>query len=500
MPMHKHGRPGRRFGAASPPREATVPAYYHAAAVGWGHRQAWSGKGDKECAIARRSCGVSVVAVLKSDPCMPRIGKELTDLMDVTRFAARDLLLDIPPMPRALIGAGLASQVGVEARAMGMRRALVVSTGLRGTGVVEEIAGLLREADVEPVVYDRVESNPKDTNVMEIYGLFAGERCDGYVSVGGGSAHDATKGARFVGAHDGRAVNEFRQAPQPQRAPTAPQIAINTTAGTGSETTKMAVLTDTTSDDAPVKWVIRSDAVVPNLAINDPLLYMTMPPDLTAFCGFDVIAHASETYFSPRANPHSRSLGGEAIRLVAQHLREAVAYPTNYEARVGMMWAQYLAAMAFMSGSLGIVHGISHAVSAFYDTHHGLNCGIILPHAWADAAAASPRLLADLAALMGEETDGLSAPQAADRAVAAMVRLLQDVEAPQTFAAVGPYTKSRMGEGAYAAWGGHAIKGDEADIERVVKHVVEVGPTLNSAHPMTPERVRRLVTASMRGE
>ncbi|MEA2512946.1 MAG: formaldehyde dismutase / methanol dehydrogenase [Thermomicrobiales bacterium] len=420
-------------------------------------------------------------------------------LTDFARSVPRDLLLDIPPMPRALIGAGLYERVGIEAREMGFRRALVVSTGLQGTGILDEIVGLLAQAGVEPIVYDKVESNPKDTQVMELYALYAAERCDGYISVGGGSAHDATKGARYVGAHDGRAVNEFRQTPQPQRAPTPPQIAINTTAGTGSETTRVAVLTDTTSDDAPVKWMLRSDAIVTTLAINDPLLHMTVPPDLTAFCGYDAISHASETCFSPRANPHSRSLGYAALRLCAENLREAVANPSNYEARVAMMWAQYLSAMAFMSGSLGIVHGISHAISAFYDTHHGLNCGIIMPRAWADAAAAAPAVLAEIARCMGENTAGLSNAKAADRAVEAMVRMLRDLETPENFRAVGQYTKSRMGVGPYEAWGGVKVKGDEDDVDRIVKHVVEVGPHLNSARPMTEARVRRLVEEAISG-
>jgi methanol:N,N-dimethyl-4-nitrosoaniline oxidoreductase len=420
----------------------------------------------------------------------------------VTEFARsvpRDLLLDIPPMPRALIGAGLYERVGVEAREMGFRRALVVSTGLAGTGILEEVAGLLAREGVEPVVYDKVESNPKDTQVMEIHALYAAERCDGYVSVGGGSAHDATKGARYVGAHDGRAVNEFRRTPQPMRAPTPPQIAINTTAGTGSETTRISVITDTTSDDAPVKWILRSDAIVATLAINDPLLQMTVPPDLTAFCGYDAISHASETCFSPRANPHSRSLGYAALRLCGEHLREAVANSSNYEARVAMMWAQYLAAVGFMSGGLGIVHGISHAVSAFYDTHHGLNCGIIMPRAWTDAAAAAPAVLVEIARCMGEPVDGLSNAKAADRAVEAMVRLLKDLETPTNLVAVGGYTKSRMGAGAYAAWGGERIKGDDADIERIVKHVVDHGPHLFSARPMTEARIRRMVRETMSG-
>src|SRR5262245_53287966 len=107
---------------------------------------------------------------------------------------SRDLQLDIPPMPRAVIGAGLDRHAGIEAKEMGVKRALTASTGLRGTGIVDEVAGLLKAEGLEPVIYDKVESNPKDTNVMDIYQLYTTERCDGYVSIGGGSAHDATKG------------------------------------------------------------------------------------------------------------------------------------------------------------------------------------------------------------------------------------------------------------------------------------------------------------------
>lgn len=410
----------------------------------------------------------------------------------------RDLVLDIPAMPRALIGAGMLEQVGVEAREMGLRRVLLVSTGMRGTGIVDEVAALLRQAGVEPLVYDQVESNPKDTQVMEMYARAAAERCDGYVSVGGGSAHDAAKGARFVAAHDGRSINEFRHS-QPQRVPTPPHIAINTTAGTGAETTRMAVITDTTSDDAPIKWALRTHAIVPALAINDPLLYLSVPPDLSAYCGFDVLAHASETCFSPHANPHSRSLGLEALRLLGENLRESVANPRNFVARERMMWAQYLAAVAFMSGKLGIVHGISHAVSAFYDTHHGLNCGIITPRAWRDAAAAVPAAVASFAPCLGEDVRGLSPAKAADRAIEAVIRLLQDLDAPENFAAIRPYTNSRMGEGRYREWGGTSIAGSDDDVDRVVGHVVHVGPHEYSARQMTEPRIRAMVTDAMRG-
>lgn len=406
---------------------------------------------------------------------------------------------DIAPMPRALFGQGAFERAGDEARKMGMRRALVVTTGLRGTGFADELLAIFREADVETVLYDQAQSNPKTSNVMAAHQLFTAETCDGFVSLGGGSAHDAAKAARYVAAHDGRAVNEFRGATLDEWLTTPPQIAINTTAGTGAETTRAAVLTDDESTDAPFKWVLATSSIAPTLAINDPLLHVTTPIDLTAFAGFDVVSHACETILARAATPHSRALGLEALELCARWLREAAGTPQSLPAREGMMWAQYLAAVGFSSGGLGVIHGISHAVSAFYDSHHGLNNAVVLPYALASHAQNAPARMRWIAEALGEPTAGLSDVAAAERGVAAVARLCDDLEMPENFQRVTPYTKSRIGQGKFAAWGGPAIAGDERDIERVTQHVIADGRWNNNPNEMTPERIRRIVTASMTG-
>ena len=412
-------------------------------------------------------------------------------------FAPR---IDIAPMPRALIGQGMFARAGDEARKMGMRRALIVTTGLRDTGLVDELLAIFRESGVATVLYDGAESNPKTSNVMEAQRVFAAEGCDGFVSLGGGSAHDATKAARYVAAHDGRAINEFRGTPLDEWLATPPQIAINTTAGTGAETTRAAVLTDDESSRAPFKWVLAVSSIAPTLAINDPETHLSCPPDLTTFCGFDVVSHACETVLARAVNPHARALGLEALRLCARWMREAVGMPRSLPAREGMLWAQYLAAVAFSSGGLGVVHGISHAVSAFYDSHHGLNNAVVLPYALADHAAGAPGRMAAIGAALGERNHGLSATAAADRAVQAVIRLCNDLETPVNFQQAAPnYTKSRLGQGKFASWGGPAIAGDERDIERVTQHVIDDGRWNNNPNEMTPARIRRIVTASMAG-
>ncbi len=273
------------------------------------------------------------------------------------------------PFPRAMLGPGAHEMIGPEALKLGFKKTLVMTSGLRGTDIVHKIAESMKYHGLEVVVYDKVESNPKDYNVMDAVSMYQENSCDSFVSIGGGSSHDACKGARVSVAHDGRNVNEFEGFNMSENPKNPPHIAVSTTAGTGSETSWAYVITDTTTDpENPHKYVAFDDASVTTLAIDDPVLYFDCPIDYTAQCGFDVLAHASEPYVS-RLN-FEPSLGNalHAIRLTAKHLRAAVWNGQDLEGREGMMYAQYIAAQAFNSGGLGIIHSISHAISAFYDT------------------------------------------------------------------------------------------------------------------------------------
>ena len=255
--------------------------------------------------------------------------------------------------PRALLGAGAAELAGPEAATMGLKHVLFVTSGLRGTGIVDEVRGSFEDSGVAVTVYDGVESNPKDYNVMDAYQAFAQAECDGFVSLGGGSSHDTAKGARIVAAHDGRNVNDFAGLNVSERLDNPPQIAINTTVGTGSETTPAYVITDTTSDNAPYKWVGFDKACTTTLAINDPVLMLTQPAEYVAYTGFDTMAHASECYTN-RVQMHSATPQSlRAVELVEDNLRQAYANPRDIDAMTNMMWAQYMAAQAFSSGAAG---------------------------------------------------------------------------------------------------------------------------------------------------
>jgi methanol:N,N-dimethyl-4-nitrosoaniline oxidoreductase len=401
-------------------------------------------------------------------------------------------------VPRGLLGPGSYELVGVEAKNLGFKKSLLMTSGLRGTGIIDDIVGKVKYAGVDVVVYDKVESNPKDYNVMDAYQLYADEKCDSFISVGGGSTHDACKGARIVAAHDGRNVNEFEGFNKSENPVNPPHIAISTTAGTGSETSWAYVITDTSDKDNPHKYVAFDDRSIATLAICDPVMYYDLPQDYTAFCGFDVLAHASEPYVSRLDFAPSLGSALKAIELTAKHLRGAVAEPKNYEHRTGMMFAQYIAAQAFNSGGLGIIHSISHAVSAFYDSHHGMNNAVALPRVWDFNLPARYERFADIAVAMGVDTKGMTKVQASEAALEAAIRLLKDVNIPENFTSVETYTKNRMDTGVYKGKGAR-IKGDDADALRVAKHVMGDACTPGNPQECTVENLQPVVKETMVG-
>ena len=384
------------------------------------------------------------------------------------------------------------------------KKTLVMTSGLRGSDIVHKITESMKYHGLEVVVYDKVESNPKDYNVMDAVSMYQTNGCDSFVSIGGGSSHDACKGARVSVAHDGRNVNECEGFNKSENPRNPPHIAVSTTAGTGSETSWAYVITDTTTDPgSPHKYVAFDDTSVTTLAIDDPVLYYSCPIDYTAQCGFDVLAHASEPYVS-RLN-FEPSLGNaiRAIKLTNDSLREAVWNPTSLPGREGMMYAQYIAAQAFNSGGLGIIHSISHAVSAFYDTHHGLNNAVALPRVWAFNMPVAYKRFADIAEAMDIDTHGMTNVQAAEAALAASIRLLRDVGIPERFVDVkkDSYSKNRLGAGPTAFYeNAGVITGDAADVDRNTNHVLGDACTPGNAKECTFETVRPVVDHCMNGD
>ena len=276
-----------------------------------------------------------------------------------------------------LMGIGAYKEIGKQIRTLGGKKPYICTDkGIVDSGILEKVVEVIhRDCEVEPVVYDKTKPNPTDDNVHEGLELYKQNGCDLIVSLGGGSAHDCGKGIGIVASNGGN-IRDYEGVDQSSTA-MPPFIAVNTTAGTASEMTRFCIITDTSRK---VKMAIVDWRVTPNVAIDDPLLMVGMPPALTAATGMDALTHAVEAYVSTIATPVTDACALKAIELVAENLRAAVANGQDMEARDNMCYAQYLAGMAFNNASLGHVHAMAHQLGGFYDLPHGVCNAILLPH------------------------------------------------------------------------------------------------------------------------
>lgn len=252
------------------------------------------------------------------------------------------------------------------------------------------------------------------------------------ITLGGGSSHDCGKGIGIVSTNGGT-IHDFEGVDKSTKA-MPPFIAINTTAGTGSEMTRFCIITDTSRK---VKMAIVDWRVTPAIAINDPLLMMGMPPALTAATGMDALTHSVEAYVSTIATPVTDACAIKSIELIADNLRPAVANGQDIVARDNMAYAEYLAGMAFNNASLGHVHAMAHQLGGYYDLPHGVCNAILLPHVSEFNLIARLDRFADIAVALGENIDGLSIRDAADLALEAIRQLSADVGIPANLTGLG---------------------------------------------------------------
>jgi alcohol dehydrogenase class IV len=329
--------------------------------------------------------------------------------------------------PSVITGIGAAEQVGEQAQRLGTSKALVVTDpGIAKLGYADQIVGRLNVAGIDASLFSEVTPDPTLQNVNNGVQQYRDDRCDLIVSIGGGSAIDCGKGIAVRLTNDGELADYMGVDKIPN--PGAPLIAIPTTAGTGSECTKVTVITDT---ERNVKMMLSSPCLLARVALIDPLLSLTTPPHLTAAVGVDALTHAIEAYISKRAQTITDALALKAIHLISGAMRQAWADGENLEARTQMIIGASIAGMAFSNSSVALVHGMSRPIGAYFHIHHGLSNSVLLLDVMEFSAVGSPARFADIARAMGEQIDGLSPMQQADRAIAAVERLIADIQMPR---------------------------------------------------------------------
>lgn len=272
---------------------------------------------------------------------------------------------------------GAAALLQQECDRIGIRRPLIVTdAGVRAAGIVERVLAHL-DASSEATIFDKTPPNPNESVVREAASLYREGGFDGIIAIGGGSSIDLAKGVAICGTHDGplKSFAVIEGGAPRITAATAPVIAIPTTAGTGSEVGRGAILI--LEDGRKVGML--SPHLVPKSAICDPELTLGLPPLMTAATGMDALAHCLETFMSAAFNPPADGIALDGLRRGWSYIERATFDPDNREARLNMMSASMQGAMAFQKG-LGCVHSLSHSLGGIDPRlHHGTLNAIFLP-------------------------------------------------------------------------------------------------------------------------
>ncbi|MGZ3537315.1 MAG: iron-containing alcohol dehydrogenase [Thermodesulfobacteriota bacterium] len=327
---------------------------------------------------------------------------------------------------RVLFGIGASREIGKEAKALGGTKVLIVTDpGVVNSGLVSSLRANLEEAGMKVFLFDRVEPEPSASLVDESAQLTKENGVDVVIGVGGGSSLDIAKGASLLASNPGNVLDYCGLDLIPKRG--LPKILVPTTAGTGSEVTRVFVLTDKRDN---MKKVVFSNYALPELALVDPMLTISMPSKVTADSGMDALVHAIETYVSMNATPFSDLLASKAIELIAKYLPMAFAKGENIEARYHMSLASLLAGMAFASGGLGAVHALAYPLGTEYHLPHGRTNAIMLAHVMEFNSIGNRSRYALIAEMMGKREVTSDLRAGVVKAVEAVVQLLDDVQIP----------------------------------------------------------------------
>lgn len=329
-------------------------------------------------------------------------------------------------------GSGAIAEIPNEIAARGFKKAIVASDpDLVKFGITAKVTDLLDAAQVPYEVYSDIKPNPTIENVQHGVEAFKASGADCIVAIGGGSSMDTSKAIGIIIANPEFEDVRSLEGVAPTKNPCTPIIAVPTTAGTAAEVTINYVITDV---ERKRKFVCVDPHDMPVVAVVDPDMMATMPVGLTAATGMDALTHAIEGYTTKAAWAMTDMFHLEAIRLIAQNLRDAVAEAKSGEpgsGREGMALAEYIAGMGFSNVGLGIAHSMAHTLGAVYDTPHGVACAMALPIVMEFNASETGEKYREIARAMGVAgVDDMSQDEYRAAAVAAVAKLGQDVGIP----------------------------------------------------------------------
>ena len=306
-----------------------------------------------------------------------------------------------------------------ELQQLSARRPLIVTdAGVVDAGLLDKVTDVFVGSDCEVgAAFDRTPPNSSIETVNELAALYRQRQCDSLVAVGGGSALDTAKGVNIVISEGTDDLMQFQGVDRLTK-PAQPLVAIPTTAGTGSEVTSVAVITDT---EKGIKLPFMDARLFPHVAILDPVMTVTMPPKITAATGMDALTHAVEAFYCLGKNPVSDAYSVAAIELIVKHLPSCVQDGSEPEERLAMANAALLAGIAFSNSLVGVVHSLAHACGGVAHVPHGVANSVLLPYGMENNLDKVGGIIAELAPILGADVAaGASERERAEAAIQAV--------------------------------------------------------------------------------
>lgn len=331
------------------------------------------------------------------------------------------------PVPVLLTGAGKTRAVGTLLKALQVRKALIVTDHfLHGSGLLDPLLQGMADAGVEAVVFDGVKPDPTFDVVRAAQAAYVD--CTAIIAVGGGSVIDTAKAMGAAVANEKPAERLAGMLKVRRSLP--PFIAVPTTAGTGSEATLAAVISDSATHS---KKQLLDPKLVPSVAVLDPAMTVTLPPRTTANTALDALTHAVEAYVSTYAQTQTDRYARIATQMIYEHLPKVREAPDSLAERETLLMASFFAGMAFTRTYVGYVHAFAHTIGGKYGVPHGLACAIVLPHVMEYFLPVCAPRFAELAELTGVCAADGSAGQKAKAFVQSLFALLEQMEIPARF-------------------------------------------------------------------
>ena len=309
---------------------------------------------------------------------------------------------------------------------------IVTDQGITAIGLINELLEGLEAEEIQFVVYDRTVPNPTIANIEEALEMYHSNHCRGIIAFGGGSPIDCAKGVAARIARPEKTIPQMKgELRVRKRIP--PLFVVPTTAGTGSEATVAAVISNNETHE---KYAINDMALIPHVAVLDPLLTIKLPPHITSATGMDALTHAVEAYIGRSNTEETKQCSKDAVTLIFDNLYEAYVNGSNVIARTNMQKASYLAGVAFTRAYVGYVHAIAHTLGGFYNIPHGIANAVILPYVLEYYGDSVHKPLVELADLIGISDSADDNEQKATKFIEAIKQLNEDMDIPNKISGI----------------------------------------------------------------